>query len=93
MHDLRNVDFHAESTLDIVKTLSFFRSFYQACGWRFAAWVEEALGIYWPQISSDHDDVRPFVALVCDTVVTIGVGAFVHQRPAFIFQQSYGEVL
>ncbi|KAK7694363.1 hypothetical protein QCA50_001549 [Cerrena zonata] len=62
MNELRTVDFHAESTFDIVKILSFFQSFYQYTGWKSTAWVEEALTIYWPQLSSDHDDVLAYVS-------------------------------
>lgn len=58
LHELRHVDFHGESTFDIVKILSFFRSFYEQIDWKFYAWAEDALDIYWPQLNSNHDDVR-----------------------------------
>ncbi|CAL1696420.1 unnamed protein product [Somion occarium] len=60
--ELHAVDFNGESTFDIVKILSFFRSFYEQIDWKFFAWADEALSIYWSQIGSEHDDVLAYIS-------------------------------
>ena len=92
MEELRNVDFHGESTFDIVKILSFFRSFYQYTGWKFSAWSQEALDIYWPQLSTDHDDVGQCLPLDENALLTLRLGPCIHQRAPFILWQTHGKL-
>ena len=58
MDQFNTVDFNAESTSDVVKVLCFFRAFYEELNWKFSAWTDDVLGRVWPEISSEHDDVR-----------------------------------
>lgn len=52
------VDFNAELSFDSVKILTLFRSFYEELGTKFNPWAEQVLDRIWPEIYSDHDEVR-----------------------------------
>lgn len=58
LSQFKTLDFNAESTFDVVRVLCFFRAFYEELNWKFAAWTDEVLRRCWPEISSEHDDVR-----------------------------------
>ena len=58
VEEFNAVDFNAESTFDVVKVLCFFRAFYEELNWKFSAWTDEVLRRCWPEIASEHDDVR-----------------------------------
>ena len=50
-------DYNGESSLNAVKSLSFYRAFYEEESWKFSAWADEAIDRVWPEISSEHDEV------------------------------------
>lgn len=64
VEEFNTVDFNAESTSDVVKVLCFFRAFYEEMNWKFSAWTDEVLRRVWPEISSEHDDVRTATSLL-----------------------------
>jgi proteasome activator subunit 4 len=51
------MDYNGESSFDAIKTLSFFREFYQELNWKFSAWMDGMVQRCWPEISGEHDDV------------------------------------
>ncbi|KAH7914507.1 hypothetical protein BJ138DRAFT_1143879 [Hygrophoropsis aurantiaca] len=55
------MDYNGQSSLDSVKILALFRAFYQKMGWKFSAWVDVSLERFWPELHSEHDDVRAHV--------------------------------
>ncbi|KZT19390.1 hypothetical protein NEOLEDRAFT_1142177 [Neolentinus lepideus HHB14362 ss-1] len=71
LDEYRLIDYNGESSFDAVKTLCFFRAFYEELNWKFWPWTEDTLRLCWPEISSEHDDVRAYVAeylSFCDRV-------------------------
>ncbi|KAI0076264.1 hypothetical protein K474DRAFT_1757648 [Panus rudis PR-1116 ss-1] len=60
--EFRAVDFNGESTFDAIKVLCFMRAFYEQLDWKFAAWVDQVLSVYWSEISSEHDDVLAYIS-------------------------------
>ncbi|EPQ60969.1 hypothetical protein GLOTRDRAFT_135553 [Gloeophyllum trabeum ATCC 11539] len=69
--EFRLIDYNGESSFDAVKTFCFFRAFYEELNWKFWPWTEDILRQCWPQISSEHDDVRAYIAeylSFCDRV-------------------------
>lgn len=57
MEEFKTVDFHGESTFDMIQVLYFFRAFYEQLGIKFTAWVEETLDRCWSELKCEHDDV------------------------------------
>jgi proteasome activator subunit 4 len=60
-----SMDCNTESSFDAIKVLLPFQSFYETHGWKISSWVDEMLERCWPEICSEHDDVRvkpPFCA-------------------------------
>ncbi|THH19718.1 hypothetical protein EW146_g1513 [Bondarzewia mesenterica] len=51
-------DYNGESSLTAVKALSFYRAFYEEENWKFTAWADDAVRRVWPELSSEHDEVR-----------------------------------
>ncbi|KDQ54765.1 hypothetical protein JAAARDRAFT_71570 [Jaapia argillacea MUCL 33604] len=62
IEEFQLLDYNAESSFDAVKTLCFFRSFFEELDWKFSAWIEDVLRRIWPEIGSEHDDVRAYIA-------------------------------
>lgn len=62
MEQFYDTDFNGESSLDSVKVLSLFHSFYSEMGWKFMPWADDVLKRFWPEVHSEHDDVRSYVA-------------------------------
>ncbi|KAL4069445.1 hypothetical protein J3A83DRAFT_4095440 [Scleroderma citrinum] len=62
MEEFNLMDFNGESALDSVKVLSLFRAFYTGMGWKFVPWADDVLKRFWPEVHSEHDDVRAYVA-------------------------------
>jgi len=57
-----NMDYNSQSSYDSVKVLALFRSFYSEAGWKFTDWSDSVLERFWPEIHSEHEDVRAYVA-------------------------------
>ncbi|KAF5384678.1 hypothetical protein D9757_006201 [Collybiopsis confluens] len=57
-----SADLNTELSFDAIKILSLFRSCYEELGWKFSAWLDEAVERYWREIHGDHDDVRAYIA-------------------------------
>lgn len=57
MEQFYDMDFNGESSLDSVKVLTLFRSFYSGMGWKFMPWADDVLKRFWPEVHSEHDDV------------------------------------
>ncbi|KAH7923993.1 hypothetical protein BV22DRAFT_1196262 [Leucogyrophana mollusca] len=55
------MDYNSQSSFDSVKVLALFRAFYSQMGWKFSAWVDGSLERFWPELHSEHDDVRAHV--------------------------------
>ncbi|TFK57485.1 hypothetical protein OE88DRAFT_1651225 [Heliocybe sulcata] len=71
LNEFRLIDYNGESSFDAVKTFCFFRAFYEELLWKFSPWTEDALRQCWQEISSEHDDVRAYIAQYmsfCDRV-------------------------
>ncbi|EGN99641.1 hypothetical protein SERLA73DRAFT_159863 [Serpula lacrymans var. lacrymans S7.3] len=60
--EFNNADYNGESAFDSVKILSLFRAFYSELGWKFSAWSDDALSRAWPELRSEHDEVRAHVS-------------------------------
>ncbi|TFK76829.1 hypothetical protein BDN72DRAFT_890635 [Pluteus cervinus] len=58
---LQSLDFNGEMAFDAVKVLSLFRAFYEELGPKFTPWVNDILARCWPELHSEHDDVRAYV--------------------------------
>ncbi|KAL0950828.1 hypothetical protein HGRIS_007590 [Hohenbuehelia grisea] len=58
---IKAMDYNGESSFDAIKVLSPFRSLYQELDWKFSAWADETMSLFWSEISSDHDDVRAYI--------------------------------
>lgn len=56
-----SLDFSSEMSFDAVKVLSLFRAFYEELGIKFTPWVNNTLSRCWPELHSEHDDVRAYV--------------------------------
>ncbi|KIO02352.1 hypothetical protein M404DRAFT_27957 [Pisolithus tinctorius Marx 270] len=59
---LGRIDLNGQSAIDSVKVLSLFRAFYTGMGWKFVPWTDTILERLWPEVYSEHDDVRAYVA-------------------------------
>lgn len=59
---LGRIDLNGQSAIDSVKVLSLFRAFYTGMGWKFVPWTDAILERLWPEVYSEHDDVRAYVA-------------------------------
>ncbi|TDL28808.1 ARM repeat-containing protein [Rickenella mellea] len=62
LETFKSTDYNGESSFDAAKTCSFFRAFYEELSWRFYPWVDDMLSRYWMEISSEHDEVRAYIA-------------------------------
>jgi proteasome activator subunit 4 len=60
VNEFNSLDFNGESSFDVVKALSLFRSFYAQMGWKFFAWTDNVVNRCWPEIHGEHDDVSNF---------------------------------
>lgn len=61
--DFHTCDFNSETTSDTVKTLCYYRAFYEQLGWKSFAWVDETLRRYWRDLTCEHEDVWPYIYL------------------------------
>ena len=52
-----STDYNGESSLNAVKSLCFFRAFYEEQNWKFSGWMDLAVERVWAEISSEHDEV------------------------------------
>jgi len=57
-----STDYNGESSLNAVKSLCFFRAFYEEQNWKFSGWMDLAVERVWAEISSEHDEVRAYIS-------------------------------
>lgn len=62
MDQFHHMDFNGQSSVDCQKVLSQFFAFHFAMQWKFLPWVDSTLERFWPEVHSEHDDVRSSVA-------------------------------
>ncbi|KAH8835425.1 hypothetical protein DL96DRAFT_1702409 [Flagelloscypha sp. PMI_526] len=62
LESFRNLDYNAEMTFDIVKTMNLFRAVYEEMGWKFKEFADDAIQQSWGAISNHHDDVRGYIS-------------------------------
>ncbi|KZP32253.1 hypothetical protein FIBSPDRAFT_907345 [Athelia psychrophila] len=60
-NQFHTVEFSGESSFATVKVLDLFQAMYEGLDWKFSAWSDEVVDRYWPQIYSEHDEVREHV--------------------------------
>lgn len=62
VEEFHSSDYNGESSLAAVKAFSFLRAFYEELGWKFTAWTDAAIERVWPEMSSEHDEVRAHIS-------------------------------
>ncbi|KAI0724287.1 hypothetical protein C8T65DRAFT_714470 [Cerioporus squamosus] len=60
VEEFQGVDFHGESTFDMIQVLYFFRAFYEQLGMKFTPWVEDTLKRCWGELKCEHEDVLAY---------------------------------
>ncbi|KAI0308000.1 hypothetical protein B0F90DRAFT_1813347 [Multifurca ochricompacta] len=60
--NVHSTDYNGESSLNAVKSLCFFRAFYEEQNWKFSPWVDQTIERVWAEISSEHDEVRAYIS-------------------------------
>ncbi|KAI0757264.1 hypothetical protein C8Q80DRAFT_1132754 [Daedaleopsis nitida] len=60
MEEFQNVDFHGESTFDMIQILYYFRAFYEQLGLKFTPWVQDTLDRCWAELKCEHEDVLAY---------------------------------
>ena len=91
IEEFKTVDFHGESTFDMIQVLYFFRAFYEQLGMKFTPWVEDALQRCWTELKCEHEDVsvnRACIDARCVEVVFAGFGVF--QRDICVLREDHG---
>jgi proteasome activator subunit 4 len=56
-----DADWNTESSFDATRALAAFRAFYENLGWKATAWMPEAMGRAWPELTGEHDEVRAYI--------------------------------
>ncbi|CCA68831.1 hypothetical protein PIIN_02692 [Serendipita indica DSM 11827] len=56
------MEYNQELSFDAVRVCSFTQAMAEAFGWRFRPWVEPILDRHWPELGSEHDEVRAYIA-------------------------------
>ncbi|KAI0050704.1 hypothetical protein FA95DRAFT_1581074 [Auriscalpium vulgare] len=64
LDEFQNTDYNGESSLAAVKSLSFFRAFYEEENWKFSAWTDDAVDRVWKDMASEHEEVRGYISEV-----------------------------
>lgn len=62
IEEFDSTDYNGESSLNAVKALSFLGAFYEEQGWKFTAWTDAAIERVWPEMGSEHDEVRAHIS-------------------------------
>ncbi|TFY83729.1 hypothetical protein EWM64_g270 [Hericium alpestre] len=62
LREFEATDYNGESSLVAVKALSFLRAFYEDEGRKFVPWADDIVRRVWPEIHSDHDEVRAYIS-------------------------------
>ncbi|KAA1468544.1 hypothetical protein DENSPDRAFT_833875 [Dentipellis sp. KUC8613] len=62
LKEFETTDYNGESSLVAVKALCFLRAFYENESRKFIPWADEAVKRVWPEIKSDHDEVRAYIS-------------------------------
>jgi proteasome activator subunit 4 len=62
MDGFQTMDYNNESAFEAVKVSSFHRGIAEEFGWKFTAWTDLTIDRYWKELSSEHDEVRGYIA-------------------------------
>ncbi|RPD81724.1 hypothetical protein L226DRAFT_527984 [Lentinus tigrinus ALCF2SS1-7] len=60
VEEFQTVDFHGESTFDMIQVLYLFRAFYEQLGMKFTPWVDDVLERCWVELKCEHEDVLAY---------------------------------
>lgn len=84
--EFNSTDYNGESSLNAVKALSFLRALYEEEGWKFTAWTDAAIERVWPEMSSEHDEVRSHISELlafADKIKVCGASNTMYQVTAY----------
>jgi len=62
MNLFNSMDCNSESAFEVVKVASFHRGIAEEFGWKFTAWTDLSIDRYWKELSSEHEEVRGYIA-------------------------------